>query len=56
MGISDLKSFATGADVTLRDDNWILLPVTFISPPYNMVDPTVDQEDTREVDMSALLV
>ena len=53
VGTSDLNVLGIGAVVVPIEENVSVSPTTLTSPPYKIVLPIVDQEETRDVEMSA---
>ena len=53
---SALKVLAIGAELVARELNVTLSPVTSTSHPYKIEDPIEDQDETLDVDMSAVLI
>ena len=57
VGTSDLNVLGIGAVVVPIEENVSVSPTTLTSPPYKIVRvsslPIVDQEETRDVEMSA---
>ena len=56
VGTSDLNVLGIGAFVVPIEENVSVSPTTLTSPPYTIESPIVDQDETRDVEMSACFV